>query len=92
MALFSAWPLIEPLFLEYFHYVIHVEAITQTRSVVARLLDRGDSTITKVVAGNCVVQDSDGNPTAFDVQLNNLIAVLRFASVSIMHDNSFLRN
>lgn len=93
--LFSARPFIEALFLEDCHYVVHVQTIAHagTRHVI---LNRCDTPIAKVIARLRVVQNAYSRESLTAVgtvttDLNNLVPILRFATVSIVHDSFLLR-
>lgn len=82
--LFSGGTFIQSLFGQYCREVINVQAVAHARSRV--LWQRRDRSVAIVIAGRGIVQDSEMcDLSAFGCELDNLVAVLCFSAVSIVH-------
>jgi hypothetical protein len=84
IALFTLRSLFEPLFRQYFSNVIDVEAVAHAGIFLRRLHD-GDVAVAIVVAWSRAVQDAEGFDFAFAIESDDLIAILCFSSVSVVH-------
>src|SRR5688572_27407583 len=88
-ALLSGGPLVETLFCQQCGQVVQVQAVAHARSNDRPTDDRRDAPVAVVVSGNRIEQDADGidndRTTSVAGQRHNLVAVLRLASISVVH-------
>jgi hypothetical protein len=83
--LFSHGPFVEALFFEDLGEVIDVQAIAHARTRYG-CADRCNAAVAVVVASHGVVQHANSYDFApVESKADNLVAVLRFASVSVVH-------
>jgi len=75
---------------EQFSHIVDVQAVAHA-GISVSLLDHRDIAVAIVVARYCTVQYAErDNLAAF--KLNNFVPVLRFSSVSIMHQSSLRKS
>ena len=77
------WACVQAGLCQNFRHIINMEAIAHTGIIIVRLYN-SDVTVTKIITGNCAIEDSIGNYFP-SIQLHNFVTILCFFPISIVH-------